>query len=123
MSSTSPKSAARADDLARCSVAVGVLAVALGEIAQMLLRHQSASEGEARHPWFDWTSLLAPAPGFICAVLAVALGITGLLHRDKTRTWAVVGTTIGATFLVIMLADVLGNILPLFFIDEPGPQQ
>lgn len=123
MSNTSPKTAARADDLARYSAAAGVLAVALGGIAQVLVGHLSATEGEGGHPWFDWTSLLAPAPGCICAVLAVVLGIAGLLHRDKTRAWAVVGTTIGVTFLVIMLAEILGNILPLFFISEPGPQQ
>lgn len=127
MSNTSPKNAARADDLARYSVAAGVLAVALWVIARTLVWHLSATEVNTRHPEFDWTSLLAPAQGYICAVLAVALGIAGLLHRDKTRTWAVVGTTIGGTFLVIMLAEILAKILvtilPLFFISEPGPQQ
>lgn len=122
MSKTSPKTAARADDLARYSAAAGVLAVALWAIAQVLVGHLSATEGKSGHPWFDWTSLLAPAPGCICAVLAVALGVAGLLHRDKTRAWAVVGTTIGVTFLVIMLADFSANILPMFFISEPGPQ-
>lgn len=122
MSKTSPKTAARADDLARYSAAAGVLAVALWAIARVLVGHLSATEGKSGNPWFDWTSLLAPAPGCICAVLAVALGVAGLLHRDKTRAWAVVGTTIGVAFLVIMLADFSANILPMFFISEPGPQ-
>ncbi|WP_114854706.1 hypothetical protein [Brachybacterium sp. YJGR34] len=100
-----------------------MLAVALWAIARILVGHLSATESETDHPWFDWTSLLAPAPGCICAVFAIVLGIAGLLHRDKTRAWAVAGTTIGATFLVIMLTEISANILPMFFISEPGPQQ
>lgn len=109
--------------MARYSAATGVLAVALWVIARILMGHLAATEGENAHQWFDWTSLLSPAAGGICAVLAVALGIAGLLPRDKTRAWAVVGMTIGVTLLVIMLAEISANILPLLFISEPGPQR
>ena len=123
MRRTSPEAAARADDLARYSAAAGVLAVALWVIARVLVGHLSFTEGGIGHPWFALTSILAPVPGGVCAVLAMALGIVGLRHRDKTRAWAVVGGTIGTTFLVIMFADLVANTLPMFLISEPGPQQ
>lgn len=123
MSNTSSRTVTRADGLARYSAAAGVLAVALSLIARMLVGYLSATKTSSGHPEFDWTSFFAPAPGYICAVLAVVLGIAGLQHRDRTRTWAVVGTTIGVTFLVVTLADIFTNILPLFFISEPAPQQ
>lgn len=123
MSTTSRRTAARADDLARYSAAAGVLAVALWLIARILIGHLTATDGEDAHPWFGWNSLLSHAPAGICALLAIALGIAGLLPRDTTRARAVVGTTIGGTLLVIMLAEISATILPLLFISEPGPQR
>lgn len=113
----------RADDLARYSAAAGALAVALWVIARMLLVYLLATGFYARQPGLDWTRFSAPAPAYICAVLAVVLGIAGLRPRDKTRTWAVIGTTVGVTFLVITLAEVPANILPYILHPEPGPQQ
>lgn len=69
MSTTSPKAAARADGLARCSAAAGVLAVALSVIAQMLKAYISATEFNRGHPEFDWTSFFAPVPGYLCGAL------------------------------------------------------
>ena len=122
MTNASP-TAVRADDLARYSAAAGVLAVALLVIARTLLVYLLATGFYTRHPGLDWTRFSAPAPAYICAVLAVVLGIAGLRHRDKARTWAVVGTTIGVTFLVITLAEVPTSILPYILHPEPGPQQ
>lgn len=122
MSNTSPKNAARADGLARYSAAAGVLAVALSLIARMLVGYLSATKVSSGQPEFDWTSFFAPAPGYICAVLAVVLGIAGLLHRDRTRTWAVVGTTIGVTFLIITLAEIPSYMVAWVVHPEPGPQ-
>lgn len=121
MSSMSPKTARRADGLARYSAAAGVLAVALSVIARMLVAYISATEVNDGHSMFDLPSFFAPAPGYICAVLAVVLGIAGLLHRDGARTWAVVGTTIGVTFLVIKLAEIPADMLARAVI-EPGPR-
>lgn len=121
MSYTSPKTATRADGLARYSAAAGVLAVALSVIAQMLVAYISATEVNNGHPEFDWNSFFAPAPGCICAVLAVGLGIAALLHRDRARPWAVVGTTIGVTFLIITLAEIPADMLARAVI-EPEPR-
>lgn len=121
MGNMSLKTAARADGLARYSAAAGVLAVALSVIARMLVAYISATEVNNGHPEFDWNSVFAPVPGYICAVLAVVLGIAGLLHRDRARTWAVVGTTIGVTFLVVTLAEIPADILARTVI-EPGPR-
>lgn len=122
MSNTSSRTVTRADGLARYSAAAGVLAVALSVIARMLVGYLSATKASSGHPEFDWTSFFAPAPGYICAVLAVVLGIAGLLHHDRTRTWAVVGTTIGVTFLVITLAEIPAYMVAFVVHPEPGPQ-
>lgn len=121
MSNASPKAATRADGLARYSAAAGVLAVALSVIARVLVAYISATEVNNGHPEFDWNSFFAPAPGYICAVLAVVLGIAALLHRDRARTWAVVGTTIGVTFLIITLAEIPADMLR-YAVIEPGPR-
>lgn len=121
MRNTSPKTAARADGLARYSAAAGVLAVALSVIARMLVAYIRATEVNNGHPEFDWPSFFAPAPGYMCAVVAIVLGIAALLHRDRARAWAVVGTTIGATFLVITLAEIPADMLARAVL-EPGPR-
>lgn len=105
MSKTTPSSVQTANGLGRYSAAAGVLAVALSVIARMLVAHISASEITVGLPVFDWPSFFAPAPGYLCAVLAVALGVGSLRARDKARTSAIFGVTIGITFLAISLAE------------------
>lgn len=121
MSKTSPKSTARAAGLAHYSVAAGVLAVVLSVIARMLVAYISATEVNNGHPEFDWSSFLAAFPAYICAILAIALGIASLPHGDRARTWAAVGLAIGATFLVVTLAEIPVDIITRATI-EPGPR-
>lgn len=112
----------RADGLARYSAAAGVLAVALWVIARTLLMYLSSMEFDTEPRELGWTSYLAPVPSYICAVLAVVLGITELRHRDRVRPLAVVGTTIGLTLLIITLAEIPISFFPYFLHPEPGPQ-
>lgn len=116
MSTTSPGGSQTFNRFGLLSATTGVLAVVHSVIARMLWASIYASEVSRGHTGFNWTSFFAPAPGYFCAILAVALGIAGLRARDKARTWAIVGTTIGITFLILSLSQV-----PVIFaVAEPG---
>lgn len=105
MSDATPSRATSADGLGHYSAAAGVLAVVLSVIARMLVAYIDASEVNSGHPESDWPSFFAPAPGYVCAVIAIALGIGGLRAGTAARTSAIVGVTIGLTFLAVSLAQ------------------
>lgn len=52
--------------------------------------------------------MLISIPSAVLATLATALGIAGLLVRDRARTAAIIGTTLGASHLILGLVGVLG---------------
>lgn len=119
MSTTRPSGSQTTSRYGFFSAAAGVLAVVFSVLARMLMAGIAASEVNTGHPEFDWTSVFAPVPGYICAILAVALGIAGLRHRDKARMWAIVGTTIGMTFLIISLSEIPAAMITRAVILEP----
>ena len=52
--------------------------------------------------------MLISLPPAILAIIATALGIVGLLLRDRARVPAIIGTTLGASHLIIGVAGLLG---------------
>lgn len=52
--------------------------------------------------------MLVSIPSALLATIATALGIAGLLLRDRARTAAIIGTTLGASHLALGLVGVLG---------------
>lgn len=52
--------------------------------------------------------LLFGVPQAIIAVIATALGIVGLLLRDRARVPAIIGTTLGASHRIVSLIEMLG---------------
>lgn len=45
------------------------------------------------------------------ALIATALGVVGLLQRDRGRTTAIIGTTLGASYLVTTLVGASSSVL------------
>ena len=52
--------------------------------------------------------LLFGIPQAVVAVIATALGIVGLLLRDRPRVPAIIGTTLGASHLISSVIGLLG---------------
>lgn len=55
--------------------------------------------------------LLISLPGIALALLATVLGVIGLLQRERRRTAAIIGTTLGGSHLLVSIAGVLGSAL------------
>lgn len=61
-------------------------------------------------PFRSWL-LVSEIPPAIIATAATALGIIGLLLRGRPRMTAAIGTTLGATYLIIGLAGAFGSVV------------
>lgn len=53
--------------------------------------------------------MLVSIPSALPATLATALDIPALLLRDRARTAAIIGTTLGASHLLLGLVGMLGG--------------
>lgn len=78
----------------------GVASQALNPVLPLLLERTGMS--------FSMIPLLFGLPQAILAAIATVLGIVGLLLRDRARVPAIIGTTLGASHLVISLTGLLG---------------
>jgi len=56
-------------------------------------------------------SLLHAAPTLVLGLLAVVLGAIALLQPGRRRTGAIIGTTIGASQLLILVLGTLGTVM------------
>ena len=96
------------------SLVAGVLLLLWGLVAsalRMALPALLASVGTS----FGIVSLLIMLPGLLLALVALGLGMGGLLQRDRPRDAAVIGTPLGASHLVLAgggaLASALAGVL------------
>jgi hypothetical protein len=60
---------------------------------------------------FQAVSLLIRVPSALMALVALVLGIVGLVLRDRPRTAAIIGTTLGVAHLVSAGAAMLVSFL------------
>ena len=106
--------APRRSPIGLASLVAGVLLLLWGLVAsalRMAMPALLASVGSS----YGIVSLLIMLPGLLLALVALGLGIGGLLQRDRSRVAAVIGTTLGASHLVLAgggsLASALAGVL------------
>lgn len=91
------------------ALCVGVLLVVVSAANRVLtptMPFLHERYGVSFQSWFLF-SAVSPA---IIATAATVLGIIGLLLRGRPRMSAAIGTTLGATHLVVGVAGVLGSV-------------
>ncbi|WP_114854249.1 hypothetical protein [Brachybacterium sp. YJGR34] len=108
-----------ADIFGVMSTTAGGIGIALMLWGQLVVAERHALRVRNGHPvMFDGIALLAPAPGLICALLALGLGTIGLLTRQTRRVWAVAGVITGA---IAVACTVSG--LPISLVPDPSTPQ
>ena len=92
------------------SLVAGVLLVLASIAAQVVvpLLPWIATEMDFSYRTIPYLMSLPPA---ILATSATALGIVGLLLRDRARVAAIIGTTLGVSHLIVGMAGVLSSAL------------
>lgn len=97
----------RGNSFGTASLVAGVLMLLAGVAAQsftpaipVLLAETGAS--------YRTIPFLISLPPAILAVITTILGIIGLLIRDRTRVPAIIGTTLGASHLIVGVAGLVG---------------
>lgn len=90
------------------SLSAGVLLVlmsATGQLLSPLVPFLAAQMGVP----YETIPLLVSIPAALLAVAATASGVVGLLLRNRSRTAAIIGTTLGAAHLILGIVGVIGT--------------
>ena len=115
MTTAQPSAPRRGNPLGLVSLAFGVLLLLASIVTQSLapalpviLERTGAS--------FRMVPLLFGIPQALLATIATAAGIVGLLLRDRVRVTSIIGTTLGASHLIVSLigllcAGIVGTVL------------
>lgn len=103
-----PAGRPRSNPIGVASLVAGVLLVLASIAAQTVvpLLPLIATEMDFSYRTIPYLMSLPPA---ILATIATALGIVGLLLRDRTRVAAIIGTTLGVSHLIVGMAGVLSS--------------
>ena len=104
---TAPTPGRRGNPAGVASLAFGVLLVVAGIATQALSRALPFILAETGMS-YQAIPFLFGMPQAVLAVIATALGIVGLLLRDRTRVPAIIGTTLGASHLISSVIGLLG---------------
>lgn len=91
------------------ALCVGVLLVVVSAVNQALTPTMPFFHAYYDVPFRSWL-LVSEIPPAIIATAATVLGIIGLLQRGRPRMTAAIGTTLGATYLVVGLAGAFGSV-------------
>lgn len=97
----------RGNSFGVASLIAGIVLLALGVLNQSLAPAIPMIMAETSIP-FSSMPLLYLAPPAIVATIGTALGIVGLLVRNRSRDAAIIGTTFGVSHLVVGLAGIIG---------------
>lgn len=97
----------RRNPLGLASLVVGVLLLVLGIIVQTVTPVVPRILQDLNLP-YSAISLVIAGPQAIVAALATVLGVIGLLLRERKRVAAIIGTTLGASHLLVMIVGMLG---------------
>lgn len=100
----------RGNPVGVASLVAGVLLVLASIAAQIIVPMLPliATEMDFSYGTIPYLMSLPPA---ILATIATALGIVGLLLRDRARVAAIIGTTLGVSHLLVGMAGVLSSAL------------
>lgn len=90
------------------SLIFGVLLLLAGIAAQSFAPAIPTLVAENRMS-FRMIPLLISLPPAVLAVMTTVLGIIGLLVRGRARVAAIIGTTLGASHLIVGVAGLLGS--------------
>lgn len=91
------------------ALCVGVLLVVVSAVNQALTPTLPFFHTYYGVPFQSWL-LASVIPPAIIATTVTVLGVIGLLLRGRPRMCAAIGTTIGATYLVVGLAGAFGSV-------------
>lgn len=89
------------------SLVAGIVLLALGALTQSLAPAVPLFMAQTGIPFSAMPSLYLIPPAIV-ATIATALGIVGLLVRHRNRVAAIIGTTLGASHLVVGLVGIFG---------------
>lgn len=92
------------------ALCVGVLLVVVSAVNQALTPTMPFFHMYYGVPFQSWL-LVSVIPPAIIATTATVLGIIALLLRGRPRMCAAIGTTLGATYLVVGVAGSLGSVV------------
>ena len=95
----------RSNPFGLASLIAGVLLLILSIAAQALTPVVASGPGVPLRT----SMLIPPLLPAIMAAIATVLGIIGLLLRDRPRTAAIIGTTLGASLLVVRVVGIIGE--------------
>lgn len=103
-----PASRPRSNPVGVASLVAGVLLVLASIAVQTVvpLLPWIATEMDFSYRTIPYLMSLPPA---ILATIATALGIVGLLLRDRTRSSAIIGTTLGVSHLIVTTAGLFSS--------------
>jgi uncharacterized SAM-binding protein YcdF (DUF218 family) len=107
---TAPLHVRRGNPVGIASLAFGLLLLVAGIVVQALspvLPSILAETGMS----FRTIPFLFAIPQAVIAMIATALGVVGLLLRDRARVAAIIGTTLGASHLIVSLVGSLAAVL------------
>lgn len=110
MNTDDPPVSRRGNPAGIASLAFGILLVLAG-IAAHALSPALPFILERTGMSYQAIPFLFGIPQAVIATIATALGTVGLLLRDRTRAAAIIGTTLGASHLVVSLIGSLGGVL------------
>ncbi|MGP9536875.1 hypothetical protein ACT3SP_02630 [Brachybacterium sp. AOP43-C2-M15] len=107
---TQTASPPRRNPIGLASLVAGILLLLVGFVVQsttpaipLLVERYGLS--------YQLLPLLYAIPQAVIAVIATALGVVGLVLRDRPRAAAIIGTTLGASHLVVGLVGMVGSFL------------
>lgn len=92
------------------SLVAGVLLLLWGLVGSAL-RMALPAIMESAATSYGVASMLIMIPGLLLALLALVLGVIGLLLRDRPRVAAIIGTTLGASHLLLAAGGALASLL------------
>lgn len=110
MTITEPGTPRRGNPVGIASLAFGILLLLAGLAAQAISPALPFSL-ERTGMSYQAIPFLFGIPQAVLATIATALGIVGLLLRDRARVPAIIGTTLGASHLIVSLVGSLGGVL------------
>lgn len=91
---------------------LGILSALAGAISLLLKigsgwvqAYKSALEVNSGHPEADILSILAPAPSYVFAFLAIGIALFAINSGQKSRVWAAIGMSAGVVLLALSIAE------------------
>lgn len=94
------------------STTVGGIGIALALWGQLLMAYRYAIHVNNGHPETDGLMRIAPVPGFICAVFAIALGTAGIRDWTSGRVWAIASVMVGAIAVAFTVSGMPVSLVP-----------